>query len=794
MDKLLMKAFTAKTSEKRMQSWVQAQKSLKIKNKAVLAVATKAVKQGAKSKKQAAGITVAVIGARKRDYYEKEASKPSPPKTGVRKRGREEYSDSKKRKLSSKEEDFISFKGPKGENIGKLEPSVTKYILAGDVEGISARLNSLDALNLYNAKVTNDAMKISPERYKAVTDFIIDSTKVVQRLRACIHNDEQLRSYAQKINTYNDALNRGLSVDFKEVSNTLYLMINAYRDKQVKMQTVNGVDVGGSVNRMTKDVADAILEQRMVTEQIKAQEEATEVFVSQAKRARDECQAKQEEFNKYKKRKEASSTISNYAEQEKAKEEAEEMIKKASEEYKEAQTKADNCERLAAASNAAYQYMLKQQKEGMFGYNERKYQEKVMIEVTNLVQKAVKETQSSTESTKNIVNNTLNHLSPMATIMQKQAKAEYESLGDPVAEQAELVELNNQIKQGMEKNTELEGIIYDTEEDLEASQILIRENAKKRVTEGIKADTGVLREKVKNLHNRSLEAQRIKRENEAMLKNKEARRTLLESKRKEADAKVSSSATVSEQGSSILELDRTGNEQMNDVNMETLVQVQTIAIGTQQTKEMNQNGDSITVLEFNEDPIQDSHDIEQKVSTSTNASAKRFADLRSELMYWKERERSEKIWLDNNLNSKAPNRKLHQDQLYNASQHINETYRKLAGSVQRASDVKLEFEGVKDAIDDFVHQADVYKGTQAQTKIPFPTNIPSDPSFNKVVKELKLATAGTKGQELFRPPVILTKKSKSNKIDRAVGGFVVGKRPDPMINIDFWKNLYNKTK
>ena len=740
----------------------------------------------------------------------KSTPKPQPkPQVTGGKRGRErdsykEYKAQPARKYIREnkvhEDDIkVKFNHKKGTEM-YVAPWITQLIAAGDYETLQNEFAGKTISDMYATPDNKNAAKVSNEDFIAFRDFLVHSAKAVASMRATSYNDEQIRTQCEKLDKFKANLDKGLyGVNFQEVQDALGILLHCYQEKRAKVDTVEEVELGADQKSFQNKVAKDILEDRMKTEQMEAEAEAAKTYADLAKQAEEECVTHKRKFESIQTEKDQAETIENYEQRKIRKQDLEDLAAQESNAYMTSSCKRDNYTRLHGFSARLVQHMRDEEQKGSSARNGRQMVENILKHSAKVLNGAVKNSQKSKGITKETINKLKKLMPELNEGLQKMAKEYNENLPDLAKENRERDTLSSEIKQLNEQINSVDGVILDDEEDIAAIKELEKQNVQKRVSEGVQASNTVLRDKRQKVTERRDANLRQKRELESKKRAAEAQLTRLNMKRNEGIKMQEQAATINEQLHTFDELEKNTSARSDDIDIDTFNEINSVAENIHTIAEMNRQGNATINLTFAPSTIEENRTLEH-VRLQTKLM-QYLDDKISELKFWQERINEHNARLHELVNKGDPAAFAENEALWKAQQEYSAREKWLITYVQeetqKNSGALIPASTVKEVIDDKLSTA-VVPGGYGNTRVSVPAAdriIKIIPSAAQVSMNLTLANRD-KGFSFGRgakAPEWGSLKRKST--DRGIkGGYLVGKRPDPLIDLEFWKKLYRKTK
>lgn len=805
---LLKKALTGKTLQSRKKAWTTAQQRLKIKKGPVLKKFVEGVEKG--DKKHATGLIAAVIGEKNRNFdpqldvrkgikqktqkSDKEISRFA--KNPKRKREKDASEGKKISRLTDPTSDDFKVVSSKGSNFG-ISPQIMQLVLNGDVDGMAQKLGTLEAKEMFDSKLRNVPLK--SEQYSLVKDFLLDSTRLMKRILSISTASGEMQRELDVINKYRNDYEKGLRPDVGIVNESVAKLMRMVQEKQTSVMNQEKVDLSGILTKFEKDSAESILNERILREEFEAQKEAQKAYEEQAIMAEEEAKKSEKLFAELKQRQDINSTVSSFINDEKIKANIEPQLNEEAQKFANENNKKHMYNRLATMTNTSKETVSEQLRSGLYGKRQREFEESVIMGVTEAIKRRVLDTNSSYKKITEKITQLSKDLPVINEFSAKILKDRVEVLPDQIKEEREVSSLQSQIKEIKEEQNKAEDALYNAKEDKEALMKVIGKTAKKRVLGEEDANTALYRSKIRATEDiMSFSEKKIKSLNEE-LKDKEAKVTAIQLNRSTINKEIENTKNLQENSNALNDLLRQNNESVNLLNQENYVEVETIALGGEMVKNNNVIGNRTINLEFNEE-------------NSKIRSANVFTPPASKY----QTKRNEIIASIDNVNEQIETLKVIggnvKYQLVQTGMKLPDVEKTLAPYYQEwyalyDKKVKLQQElqalDKKEEIDQSQSAVELYDWKKAplwkyenQSKVIVPSSIDiaPAPSFEKLKLELQSATKRSKttGYNLTGGSMETFKPSKKQKVES--GLYLTGNRPDPFLNLQFWKNLYNKSK
>ena len=450
-------------------------------------------------------------------------------------------------------------------------------------------------------------------------------------------------------------------------------------------------------------------------------------------------------------------------------------------------------------TNASKETVSEQLRSGLYGKRQREFEEAVIMDVTEAIKRRVVDTNSSYKKITAKIDQLSKDLPIINEFSAKILKDRVEVLPDQIKEEREVSSLQSQIKEIKEEQNKAEDALYNAKEDKEALMKVISKTAKKRVLGEEDANTALYRSKIRATEDiMSFSEKKIKSLSEE-LKDKEAKVTAIQLNRSTINKETENTKNLQENSNALSDLLRQNNESVNLLNQENYVEVETIALGGEMVKTNNIIGNSTINLEFKEE------NSKIRPAVFTPSPATKYQTKRNEIIAAMDKT-NEQIaslnYLAGNVKYQLVQAKVPTENVENMLKPYYQEWYTLQAKKEQLQKQLQELDK-KEAIDQSQSAVELYDWKKAplwkyenQSKVIVPSSIKlaPAPSFEKLKLELQSATKRSKttGYNLTGGSMETFKPSKKQKVES--GLYLTGNRPDPFLNLQFWKNLYNKSK
>lgn len=803
---LLKKALSGKTLQTRMKAWTTAQQRLKIKKGPVLKKFVEGVEKG--DKKHATGLIAAVIGEKNRNFdpqldvrkglkqktqkSNKEISRFA--KNPKRKREKDVSEGKKISRLTDPTSDDFKVVSSKGSNFG-ISPQIMQLILNGDVDGMAEKLGTLEAKEMFDSELRNVPLK--SEQYTLVKDFLLDSARLMKRILSISTASSEMQRELDVINKYRNDYEKGLRPDVGLVNESVAKLMRMVQEKQTSMMNQEKVDLSGILTKFEKDSAESILNERILREEFEAQKEAVKAYEAQAVLADEEAKKSEKLFTELRQRQDINSTVSSFINDEKIKADIEPQLSEEAQKFANENNKKQMYNRLATMTNISKESVSEQLRSGLYGKRQREFEEAVIMDVTEAIKRRVIDTNSSYKKITAKIDQLSKDLPIINEFSAKILKDRVEVLPDQIKEEREVSSLQSQIKEIKEEQNKAEDALFNAKEDKEALVKVIGKTAKKRVLGEEDANTALYRSKIRATEDiMSFSEKKIKSLSEE-LKDKEAKVTAIQLNRSTINKETENTKNLQENSNALSDLLRQNTESVNLLNQENYVEVETIALGGEMVKTNNSIGNHTINLEFKEENSK----IRPAVFTPPTS---KYQIKRNEIVASMDKVNEQLATLNvlaGNVKYQLEQANVSEKQLSTALAPYYQQWQLLQTQAAKLKD-QLKLLDQQQASDESQKAVELYDWKKAplwkyenQSKVIVPSaKLNPAPTFEKLKLELNSATKRSKttGYNLTGGSMETFKPSKKQKVES--GLYLTGNRPDPFLNLQFWKNLYNKSK
>lgn len=822
---LLKKALSSKTSKTRNDNWVKFQKEAHLKDKGILKQVKKAVENGV-SEKRAHDLITVIYSSKKRNMIpdfdaprnvslkSSGSIKSSNRFTKSQKRSRpknvydleESVIPTKSRTLGDPfEDDFRVVSG--GKTAFTLNPEVMQYIFNGDVEGLSQRLSSIEVSQMFNSRIQTSSLDDNSLLY--VRDFLVNSAKLVKNTILSNSYPPELIKDIQKIHTYKEDYEKGLRPDTTEVSTCFARIIGALQTYNTNLRSAEPVDTAFILSQFENISAEAVTQERQAREELEKQNEASQIFKEEVLKAETDSVEAKQKFDNLKQTYDRQSSVESYIHDELNKSNIQTEMNKAAEDHKTAEAKAQTFTRMHNLSQASAKFVETKLNNGEFGGQKRHVVEKVIDLVLNTIEKRLKKNEGAKKVRKESFKTLLESLPVVQEALLCNAKNLGESLSNKVTEDAELASKQARLRENQEAQVQSKNNIADAQENVEAYSNAIKQTAFERIHGNGGAKTTEYRMK------RSQNEETIKKEKENLSKlvkeeaEIKADITATKAKRESYEKEADAANKFQENANLANDLMKNGSNMADDIDEKTYVEMETVNLGKNHINNMNKQADATSKMEYNSE-IKNYYEVHFDSENLRRWGEKNQVDSKIQTL-------QEQLVILNNQAAEARKQKF-KDLGYDAD----------ADPKTLKPDDRLAVQQFLLPYQNWYHQItyDLNNAIESSNKLAKLLNIDSSNNGVAVDESWKLppnwffeqsprviipnstATVGpeqtlkliqakttpwsgyTIGAQKISKKEIFGKKPSGVKS----GVYLVGKRPDPFLNLSFWKNLYNKTK
>lgn len=821
---LLQRAFTNQTPTSRNDNWVKFQKEAQLKDKGILKQVKKAVENGV-SEKRAHDLITVIYSSKKRnmipDFDAPRISlkssgsiKSSNRFTKSQKRSRPKTNDIvtesdirvKSRTLGDPfEDDFRVVSG--GKTAFTLNPEVMQYIFNGNVEGLSQRLSSIEVSQMFNSRIQTSPLEENSLLH--VRDFLINSAKLIKNTILINSYPPELIKDVQKIHAYRVDYEKGLRPDTTEVSACFARVIGALQTYNTNLRAAESAEVAPILSQFENISAESWTQERLAKEELEKQREASKVFKGELSKAETDSAESEQLFRNLQQTYERNPSVDSYIHDEQNKPNIQNEMNKAAEDHKTAQAKVYNFTRLHNLSEASIDKVQTKLNNGEYGKKQRDFVEGIMDDTEDLVEKRLKKDLEAKEVRQKCFQTLSEDIPIINEALSRNAKNMGESLPNKNTEDAELAAKRTRLRENQEAQVQAENNIADAQENTEAYSAAIKNAAQDRIHGNKDAKTNEYRAKQKQEE----KTIKVEKENLSKLKKEEvelkADITSTEMKRESYQKEADTANKFQENANLVNDLMKNGNNMANHIEQVTGVEVQTMNLGKNHIKNMNKQADATSRMEFNSE-IKNYYEVHFDAENLKRWGEKNKVD--SEIKTLEEQliilntqaiEARKKLFRDLGYDEDADPKTLKPIHLQQAQKYLmpyQNMYQQLTYQLDNAKQNS-------DQLSKLLNIDSSNNGVAVDEWWKLPPNwffeqppkviIPNSTATVGPEQALKLIQAKTSpwsgytiGAQKISKKEIFGKKPSGVKS----GVYLVGKRPDPFLNLSFWKNLYNKTK
>lgn len=814
--KILRLAARGSTKGERSQAWVKFQKTYKIKDKDLLAKARAIVQSGSSHTKSFEKAMLKEAGL--------SGSKPAKTSGGklagrgvIKSLPAPEKPVVSESKATKRQRDYVleregglklsyrvpvkhSYAGTMG-IINRVFPGILVQIEAGNTEGV--------AEIIANAKGDLEAAA-----YWDYTDTFSAIAALVSRIKKSHSNNANTVTACDNVAKEMKTFYEGNAPDFVGTQTAIDTLVNNLRMSRVQMNTAGEVSVDGVMHKMNLTKAEAIMEERREQEGIYAMEDANKSYMAQAQKAEAEEKDALNRFSAAKRKLGEPETVENLETLKKQKAEAAIDQAAAAKEYNEALAKKVSFQRLYNINDYALKNKKSRFDAGFYG-EKRKRDWDVLDYCAKVILRSQDEAEADLNKTETKVNEVLKKL---PEVVEKSADLSKDAINSAPSEdkEREVVQaLKAEILTKDETINRLDQRAADLEEEIEIIPTLIKAEATKRVRGEDDATGQVLRTKRERSTVQLNEAKKLKAEVIAAREINQAELQKIETARQTLHINQNASVMIREGASNAAEAWTQVRSETLIFNGENIAQIDTFANNAQVNRDLDAAGASILYGVKTEAKIEPlpSKIEDGKLDPKLQELNGRIADDEetvdvemghyNELLLDKEEVRKsgtiESLRKVDDQLEKQRQRMIQASERLDRSKVSRDNY--IAG--QEQTKIRIPSSIAAPSTTTYSEQFMRPIGREAQPRVVVPSAIPLQPqlrSFEAVRPKLSDRLVAVPGS--FKTTLALSKakgdikqtSSNPRARNQLTGGFLVGGRPDPIMDLQFWKDLYNKRK
>ena len=845
--KILRLAARGSTKGERTQAWVKFQKTYKIKDKNLLAKARAIVQSGSSRTKafekaimKEAGLNTFKSSKPSGGRLSGKSMKllPSPEKppvsmskelrdvsvlgrlkgssgpalegnrfTGIKgrvdpakKRSRDyEFEREEGVKVSYRPSAKHSYSGTMG-IINKVFPGILTQIEAGNSEGV--------AEIIANAKGNLEAAA-----YREYTDTFSAITSLVSRIKKGHANDANTIAACDNVAKEMKTFYEGNAPDFVGTQTAIDSLVNNLRMSRTQMNTAPAASVEGVMHKMNLTKAEAIQEERRAQEEIYAMEDANKAFAAQAAKAEAEEKEALNRFSAAKRTLAETETVDNLELLKKRKAEAVVEQAAAAKEYQENLAKKISFQRQYKIND----YALKNKK-GRFDagfYGEKRKRDS---DILDYCAKVLVMSQERSDADHAAVESKINAiLNKLPEVVEKSADLAKDAINSAPPEDQEAEQINaikSEIAADDQAINTLDQREADLQEELEVIPTLIKAEATKRVKGESDASGQALRIRQETAR-ASLAENRKQRSFKKQHRDvRAAELQKMELNRQTLNSNQAASTLIREGASNTAEAWVHVRSETQQFNGENVVQLDVFADQSQVNRDLDETGASILYGIKKEPKIEP---IPPKLENGEFDKTARVLDGIIE---------DDKGEIDMGYDN-------YEKLLTTADEYFDSGDFERGVTMKKAADSERDrILRLQDKFDKHVEAKEQLIASKVKTdpmsaptyapptttpaeRLNYPIGresqapvfIPNAPPLQTQLRTFetvrpKLVSRMTPSRNVFRTTTALVPPSKSGRKndarsygkEKTIGGFLVGNRPDPLLNLQFWKDLYNKRK
>lgn len=677
----------------------------------------------------------------------------------------------------------------------RIFPNVSQAINSGDKEEVIKT-------------ITTAKGRVGGIEWEEVGALFAATAGVMSRINQSTHNNEEIRKVcrnaAKSMYDYKEGKNRS----FDEVFGHFNALAELLKNKNVVLSTMQQSEMESAVSAVNRDTAEQVLNERRANEERLALEEEIKMNKAQAEKAREDAEASLKIFKEQEMIKKLPETVENVEQQRKRAREAEVRQELASREYQESKAKSEMHTRMATINEVVKRKLEKDISDGSFGANKRAVTETALEAVGEIFRRSQESAEGSNKKVTSELAEVINQIPSFLEAGEEDIKAEAQAQGSVEDYLAQTAALESQIVSGEQEMVSISDRMEDLQEEAAAYDKLAHDMVQKRIDGNASASGAMYRAKAKECRSAKDAAKKILDEKRKAIEHNKAEVAARKEKVNSFHHKRELLEKLKSEYPLITDLNKQSKDVFDQENQSNLVQVETVAFGLRENKDINYVGNSIIenkpiiveedkeVVEGNLIPIIDkqANEIikkEQKIQEDFDVKmedAERRVDS-EQTKTWVEDDRiyrltrTKIISRDEAIRRQEAAIKWRNEQMAKLN---NEKYLASLKSGALLAPTAFNFSN-SDQLARVI-------GSSAQTPVAVPASNPSDLKSFSSVNASMISAINANGGDFGKLNVKGASSKKETHRNELKGGFLVGGRPDPLIDLQFWKNLYNKRK
>ena len=760
---------------------------------------SKAVKRKAKEDKSSRKMAKIHRGARpyrgllSGKYWEAEIARLPKPKAPKRRTPFEEEKNEKRLKVFGPRLPIVTSVYDATKMIDRVFPGIQVAINSGNKEEVIKIMSGFQA-------------RTASLKWDDVGTLFTATAGIMNRINEASHNNYDIVKTAALAREAIIKYKLGETSSLNEAYGYIRYMTELMKNKNVVLATLPDANLKGAIAGVNKDTAEQIVNERKAEEERLQFEEAIKVGKANEEQARKDKEAALKMYKEQEMIKKQPETVENVEAKRKQDREAEIKQELASRDYGENQAKEAMIHRVTKANEAALGKLNTNIKNGVFGSAKRAVIEAALESVGNSTKKAQEECSKSDAEAKKALNSVMEALPTFLEDGERKVKDVVENNTDYNDYETKMRDVIENIKEEQAQIVQLNDQIEDKKEEVTAYKKLASDAVQKRINGNAEATGAIYRKKQEEAAQELRNREKTQREILERLKANQAKKAALVQKQNTIHQEQQTLSDLKNTAPLAQDLIDQGNKLYEQELQENLAQVNNLAVGLQENKNLNVVGNSI---------IENHSVIKDAPKEVVNGNLKNVIDttLHEVVMeeekideeYDKEVEKAQRQELKKTGDRRkvvetAAGKKARiqdtvraifkaQDKRDKAKAEIRKKIQQIDNPLRNLQKAKLEFNVGGEPM-----ELDTYEPYKASSQVPVAipnatfTNLRSAPATLSAMN----AALQAPGFVLEGPKDTRVKRSSMRNVTK--GGFVVGSRPDPLLNIDFWKNLYNKRK
>lgn len=656
--------------------------------------------------------------------------------------------------------------------------------------------------------ITTTQGRIGGIEWEEVGALFAATAGVMSRINQSTHNNEEIgkvcRNATKAMYDYREGRKRTLD----EIFGHFNALAELLKNKNIVLGTMQRSEMESAVSAVNRDTAEQLLNERKANEERLALEEEIKMNKAQAEKAREDAEASLKVFKEQEMIKKLPETVENVEQQRKRAREAEVRQELASREYQESKAKSEMHTRMATINEAVKRKLEKDISDGSFGANKRAVTETALEAVGEIFRKSQESAENSNKKVTSELTEVINQIPSFLEAGEEEIKAEAQAQGAVEDYLAQTSALESQIVSGEQELVSISDRMEDLQEEAAAYDKLAHDMVQKRIDGNADASGAMYRAKAKECRSAKDAAKKILDEKRKAIEHNKAEVAARKEKVNSFHHKRELLEKLKSEYPLITDLNKQSKDGFDQENQSNLVQVETVAFGLRENKDINYIGNAI---------IENKPVIVEEDKTVAEGNLIPIIDKQANEIIKKEQQIQE----DFDVKMEDAERRIESKEVKTLVEG-NETYRLTKFRViSRDEAIRRQEAAIKwrneqlAKLDNEKYVASLKSGalltptafnfsnsdqlarvigSSAQTPVAVPAANPSDLKSFSSVNASMVSAINANGGDFGKLNVKGASSKRETHRNELKGGFLVGGRPDPLIDIQFWKNLYNKRK